>query len=132
MTAVHLLKILRAANALVATPERWTVRNFAETAVGKWVPVGSEHASRFNLAGAVIKSAGASVREAMREFTTLLSDAPAELHPRHWAQAQGLTRTQAVELLGWAMVRLEGIIAEQTQLHGAGSRTLVDDAKVSQ
>jgi hypothetical protein len=136
VTALELLKILHAARALVVAPERWTERNFAETATGKWVPVGSEHATRFNLAGALIKSAGGSVREAMTAFTKLLSDAPMELHARAWTEAQTLTRLEAVELLRYAMGRLERVVAqEQTQARGqrlgyAGS-THVGVAKVS-
>ena len=112
MSNGELLEILHAAKALLSAPERWTERAFAETDEGKWVPVGSEHARRFNLAGAVIKSAGASVRETMSALTKLLHDAPAELDPLHWTQATGLTRTQALELLDWAMERLRRVAAE--------------------
>jgi len=101
----ELLAVLRRANTLVADAAKWTARNFAEDPAGKWTPVGSERATRFNLAGALIKSGGPAAREAMQALEKLF--AGASLDPTVLS-SPGLTRTQALELLRWAMRRLEG------------------------
>lgn len=109
MTGADLLAILRKTKSLVADPSRWAEHNFAEDPAGKWVPVGSEAATRFNLAGAFMRSAGASSREAARAFGALLSTAPSWLATEHWWFARGLTRTQALDILEWAIQRFTGV-----------------------
>ena len=103
----ELLAILRKAHAVVADSRQWTARNFAEDELGRWVPVGSQRATRFNLAGAVTRCAGASAHEVIGALEMLLSAAPRELKPEMLGYSQGSTQEQALSLLAWAMTRLE-------------------------
>lgn len=107
MPPAELIAILRKTQSLIADPRRWTEHHFAEDKAGKWVPVGSEHAVRFNLAGAVIRSAGPASREAMRALTELLSNTALMVDSRVLGQAHGVLHSQALELLGLAIRQLE-------------------------
>ena len=109
MSPLELREILKMAHEIVANPARWTERNFAEDEQGRWAPVGSQKAVRFNLAGAMIKSSGTSSRAAMQAFAELTCLAPAELDVEQWRHARGLTRSHALALLEWAIQRLEGV-----------------------
>jgi hypothetical protein len=113
MSPAELHAIVRKAHLLIADSARWAERHFAEDKSGKWVPVGSRDAVRFNLAGAMIKSAGRSAQEATRAFAELLCVAPAGLETIRWRHAEGLGRSEALELLRWALARLDSLNAQQ-------------------
>jgi hypothetical protein len=112
MSPHELLAIVRKAHALVADAQHWTGENFAEDDTGHWVPVGSVRATRFNLAGALIKGAGSSAREAIGALERVLADAPAELNAGKLTPSRGLTRTQALALLDWAVLQLGKVDSE--------------------
>lgn len=118
MSPVELLRILRNTRTLVADSTHWTADNFAEDDTGKWVPVGSEHATRFNLAGALIRSASSAARDAMSALQRLLCSAPRALAQLPWANTRGIMRAQALDLLDWSISRLEAWVSQ--------GRTLAD------
>lgn len=114
---------------MVDDPTRWAERNFAEDLAGGWVPVGSERAVKFNLAGAVIKAAGASSREVMRAMSELLCNAPEALETERWRQARAFPRRKALELLSWVIERVESVAdAQRSRPNFALSATSVTDA----
>jgi hypothetical protein len=134
MSPAELRAIVRKTLELIADSTRWTERYFAEDKSGKWVPVGSQEAVRFNLAGAFINSAAPASREAVRAFTELLCAAPAGLETFRWRHAHGLGRSQALELLHWALGRLDSLHSNgqgvPQELHSKAGRVSVSGAGV--
>ena len=107
MTYNELLPIVRAARALVAKPEAWSARNYAEDETGRFVPVGDARAAKFNLEGALVRAAGLSARAAVDALTRLFSTAPAALHASFFGAPRSWTRQQALDLLDWTIQQLE-------------------------
>lgn len=109
----ELLVILRKTQALIADARRWTGCNFAEDEAGRWVPVGSERAVKFNLAGALIKSAGTMSRQATHAFTELLTRAARPVDSLMLSGPDQRLHSQALEVLAVAIEQLEMSTAEQ-------------------
>jgi hypothetical protein len=103
----ELLAIIRRAHVMLSDPTRWSGRHYAENAEGQWTPVGSKHARRFNLEGALVHAAGRDVRSALPVILAILHALAPEVLARMKATStQPLTHAEALGLLELAMAHL--------------------------
>jgi len=122
----ELLVILRRARALLSDPSHWTGRHYAENAEGRWIPVGSSQATRFNLEGALVHAAGRDAREALAAIFDVFGEASPEILARlRSTLAPSLTHSEALALLDAAIVHLS-FVAERKQ-SGTRLRAITPD-----
>ncbi len=95
-----LLAVLRTTRALLAPPERWTSRDYAEDGNGDPVPVpvGSRHAMRFSLLGALVRSAPGRSR-ILVEARDLFRDVRPDLYRKLSGDRPAMTHDEVIELL---------------------------------
>jgi len=109
MTALgdqELLVILNRARMLLSDPGNWSPRYYAEDEHGRWVPVGSSAAVRFNLEGALVHAAGRDVRGALPAIFEIFGAVSAEALARLKNASTSLTHREAVALIDDAMAKL--------------------------
>lgn len=106
MDTGDLLDIIGRARRLLADPDRWSAHHYAEDENGRWVPVGSSRAVRFNLEGALVRSAGLRAREAMSAAAPVFRESSPGLYPRMFTTPRAMTRSEAFLLLDAAIAQL--------------------------
>ena len=111
MEVRELLVILNSARDLLGDGSRWSPVHIAEDGDGRWVPVGDDSATRFNLVGAVIRAAGYRAREAMKAVESVLRTCSSEMFARTLTSARPMTHTEAVEWLETAAAALTATAA---------------------
>lgn len=102
----ELLVILNRARTLLSEPSSWSSRYYAEDDSGRWVPVGSSAAARFNLEGALVHAAGRDVRGALPAIFELFGAVSATALARLKTSPSSLTYRDAVSLLDDTMAKL--------------------------
>jgi hypothetical protein len=102
----ELLIILDRARTLLSEPSSWSARYYAEDESGRWVPVGSSAAVRFNLEGALVHAAGRDVRGALPAIFELFGAVSAKALARLKTSPSALTYREAVSLLDETMAKL--------------------------
>jgi len=115
----ELLVILNRARTLLSDPSRWSDQHYAEDESGRWIPVGSSQAARFNLEGALMHAAGRDAREAIAAiFDVFAVTAPQELERLKRRPSSTLTHAEAIALLDQAMRQLsEPPVRKQSGVH---------------
>jgi hypothetical protein len=109
MTALgdqELLIILNRARTLLSDPHSWSGRYYAEDESGRWVPVGSSAAVRFNLEGALVHAAGRDVRGALPAIFEIFGAVSTTALARLKSAPSSLTHEDAITLLDDAMAKL--------------------------
>ena len=102
----ELLVILDRARALLTDSSRWSGRHYAEDETGRWTPVGSAHAARFNLEGGLIRAAGRDTREALVAAFKVFGEVSPQALVRLKTSSPALTHAEALSLLDDAMAHL--------------------------
>lgn len=102
----ELLVILNRARTLLSDPRSWSSRYYAEDDEGRWVPVGSSAATRFNLEGALVHAAGRDVRVALPAILELFGVVSADARSRLKNAPASLTHSEALQLLDDTMAKL--------------------------
>jgi hypothetical protein len=102
----ELLVILNRARTLLSDAHGWSSRYYAEDQSGRWVPVGSSAAVRFNLEGALVHAAGRDVRGALPAIFELFGEVSTRALARLKATPSALTYSEAVSLLDESMAKL--------------------------
>lgn len=103
----ELFAIVRRAHTILSDAKHWTPRHYAEDAAGRWAPVGSEQARRFNLEGALVHAAGGNARSALAAILGVFREIAPEAPARMKATAtSSLTHPEALALLELAMAHL--------------------------
>jgi hypothetical protein len=103
----ELLAIVRRAYTTLSDSSRWSARHYAEDSTGRWAPVGSEQARRFNLEGALMHAAGSDARSALAPILEIFQAIdPAAPARRRATSTNLLTRSEALALLEAAMAHL--------------------------
>src|SRR5215471_6675308 len=102
----ELLEILTSARNLLSDASRWSADHIAADVNGRWVPVGSDGARRFNLQGAVIRAAGYRARDAMKAAENTLGSVSSTAFARVLTSPQVMTHSEALAWLYSSIFRL--------------------------
>ena len=121
MDSRELLEILSSARSLLADVSCWSAAHIAADGNGRWVPVGSNDARRFNLQGAVIRAAGHRAREAMKAAESALGSASSPGFARVLTSPHAMTHAQALAWLDSAIFTLTPPLSEEAMREVAGS-----------
>jgi hypothetical protein len=117
----ELLEILSSARSILSDASCWAAAHIAADVNGRWVPVGSDDARRFNLQGAVIRAAGYRARETMKAVESALGGASSATFARVLTSPQAMTHTEALEWLDAAISSLTPQLSEEAMREVAGS-----------
>lgn len=117
----ELLEILTSARNLLSDASRWSAVHIAADINGRWVPVGSDAARRFNLQGAVIRAAGYRARDAMKGAEGALGSVSSPTFARVLTSPQVMTHAEALAWLDTAISSLTPELSEQARREVAGS-----------
>jgi hypothetical protein len=117
----ELLEILTSARNLLSDESRWSDVHIAADVDGRWVPVGSDAAVRFNLQGAVIRAAGYRARDAMKTAEIALGSALSVPFARALTSPQAMTHSEALAWLDAASSSLTPQLSEQAMREVGGS-----------
>ena len=121
MDSRELLEILTSARNLLSDASCWSAVHIAADVNGRWVPVGSDAARRFNLQGAVIRAAGYRARDAMKAAEGALQGVSSATFARVLTSPQAMTHTEALAWLDAAISSLTPELSEQAMREVAGS-----------
>lgn len=109
MTALgdqELLVILNRARMLLSDPRNWSQKHYAEDETGRWTPVGSSAAVRFNLEGALVHAAGRDVRGALPGIFQIFGAVAPDALARIKTAPTTFTHAEVLSLLDEAMASL--------------------------
>jgi hypothetical protein len=125
----ELLEILAAARRLLADGSRWSPVHIATDANGRWVPVGTTDATRFNLQGAVIRAAGFRAREVMKDAESALRMRSSDTFAGMLASPRQMTHAEALAWLDTAASLLVSLSAASSA--GSGLMLKVSEAEAT-
>jgi hypothetical protein len=130
---LELLGILVSARDMLADESRWSPVHIATDEDGRWLPVGSHQASRFNLQGAVIRAAGHRARDAMKTTESALRACSSAKFATTLTVPRPMTQVESLDWLDTAIsslaaqIRRDELASSKSQSAISGLRRRVTD-----
>ena len=127
----QLIETLTSARDLLEDRLRWSPVHIATDENGRWVPVGDDSATRFNLQGAVIRAAGHRARDVMKATEHALRAYSSESFARTLLSPRPMRHAEALEWLNTAISVLALQLPEKPRSAVSGMMLRVSEADTS-